>query len=193
MKQQNAERRAEILSVAREVLAEKGLEATKVSEIVKRAGIAQGTFYLYFDSKNALIQALTKEMMDKVFDVVSESLNESATFEQGLREGLRVAFHSMSDYLDIFNILMNGCAVLSSDPQEWRELFAPFYELLEAYIRKWQEEGSVDSQFDPKVISRLIVSLTDQAVDDYYVHRSSASVELYIENLTRFVQKALQA
>lgn len=88
MKQQKLDRRVEILTVAREVLAEKGLEATKVSEIVKRAGIAQGTFYLYFESKNALIQALAEEMMGKVFAAVSQSLLESKTFEQGLSMGL---------------------------------------------------------------------------------------------------------
>ena len=38
------DRRGEILKAAREVLAEKGLEATRISEIVARAGVAQGTF-----------------------------------------------------------------------------------------------------------------------------------------------------
>ena len=51
-------RRADLLAAARAVLAEKGLEAATVSEIVARAGVAQGTFYLYFPSKMALIPAL---------------------------------------------------------------------------------------------------------------------------------------
>jgi len=41
-------RRADLLAAARAILAEKGLEAATVSEIVARAGVAQGTFYLYF-------------------------------------------------------------------------------------------------------------------------------------------------
>jgi AcrR family transcriptional regulator len=40
------DRRAELLRAAREVLAEKGLDAARVSEIVARAGGAQGTVYL---------------------------------------------------------------------------------------------------------------------------------------------------
>ncbi|BAB04299.1 TetR/AcrR family transcriptional regulator [Halalkalibacterium halodurans] len=193
MKQQKLDRRVEILTVAREVLAEKGLEATKVSEIVKRAGIAQGTFYLYFESKNALIQALAEEMMGKVFAAVSQSLLESKTFEQGVKHGLRAAFCSMSEYLDIYNILINGCAVVVADQKDLRTLFDPYYELLETYIEKWQADGAVDAKLDPKITSRLIVSLTDQAVDDYYIQESATTVETYIENLTRFVVKALKA
>src|SRR5215472_17408382 len=49
------DRRAALLQAAREVLAEKGYEATKVSDIVARAGAAQGTFYLYFPSKLSLV------------------------------------------------------------------------------------------------------------------------------------------
>ena len=56
------DRRAAILQAAREVLATKGLEAAKISDIVARAGVAQGTFYLYFPSKSSLVIALTEEM-----------------------------------------------------------------------------------------------------------------------------------
>ncbi|SDZ65613.1 DNA-binding transcriptional regulator, AcrR family [Evansella caseinilytica] len=192
MKQQKADRRAQILVVAREVLAEKGWEATKVSEIVKRAGIAQGTFYLYFESKNSLIQALTEEMMEKVFTAVRQQLSDSKTFEEGVQHGMEAAFYNMKDYLDVYNILINGCAVVASDQKEWKTLFTPYYELLESYIKNWQEAGAVDPQFQPEIISRLIVSLTDQAVDDYYLHESEASVDTYINNITRFVIKALK-
>ena len=60
------ERYTELLSAARAILAEKGFEATTVSEIVARAGVAQGTFYLYFPSKIALIAALNQEMNEHI-------------------------------------------------------------------------------------------------------------------------------
>jgi AcrR family transcriptional regulator len=191
-KEQKTDRRTQILAVAREVLAEKGLEATKVSEIVKRTGIAQGTFYLYFESKNSVIEALAKEMTDNVFESVRQSLAESKSFESGIENGLKAAFHSMSDYRNIFTILINGCAVAAADPTEWEALFAPYYELLENYIRQWQADGEVDPQFNPKIISRLIISLSEQAVDDYYIHESDTPVDTYIANVTRFVIKALR-
>jgi len=63
--------RAELLKVAREVFAEKGFEATTISEIVARAGVAQGTFYWYFPSKVSLITMLAKEMQDQIEEALT--------------------------------------------------------------------------------------------------------------------------
>ncbi|WP_309123253.1 TetR/AcrR family transcriptional regulator [Paenibacillus sp.] len=46
--------RSKLVAEGRELFAERGLQKTGVAEITSRAGIAQGTFYLFFDSKEAL-------------------------------------------------------------------------------------------------------------------------------------------
>ena len=62
-------RRAELVSAAAAVFARRGVANTAVSDIVKAAGVAQGTFYLYFDSKDAAILAVVEQVLD---DVVRE-------------------------------------------------------------------------------------------------------------------------
>lgn len=59
------ERRREILEAARKMFAEKGFEATSVSDIVKSLGIAQGTFYWYFDSKEDAYHEVAHDYADK--------------------------------------------------------------------------------------------------------------------------------
>ena len=51
-------RQEQILSAARKVFREKGYEGATISGIVKEAGVAQGTFYLYFPSKRDAFFAL---------------------------------------------------------------------------------------------------------------------------------------
>lgn len=51
-------RRAELVSAAATVFARRGVASTAVSDIVKAAGVAQGTFYLYFDSKDDAVLAV---------------------------------------------------------------------------------------------------------------------------------------
>lgn len=51
------ERKDEILNAAMELFASKGYEQTSVSDIVKKIGVAQGTFYYYFKSKEEVINA----------------------------------------------------------------------------------------------------------------------------------------
>jgi AcrR family transcriptional regulator len=57
------QRREEVLEVAARVFAEKGYRAANVSDIVERAGIGRGTFYLYFDSK----QDVFLELIERYF------------------------------------------------------------------------------------------------------------------------------
>jgi AcrR family transcriptional regulator len=57
------ERRQQILTHARDVFAKRGYYASKIDDIVAAAGIARGTFYLYFEDKRAIFE----EIVDRVF------------------------------------------------------------------------------------------------------------------------------
>ncbi len=51
-------RRKELIDAAEELFKEKGCEETSVSDIVKKVGVAQGTFYYYFESKDDILNAV---------------------------------------------------------------------------------------------------------------------------------------
>src|SRR5215472_15244370 len=52
------ERRAQILAHARDVFAKRGYHAAKIDDIVSAAGVARGTFYLYFEDKRAIFEEI---------------------------------------------------------------------------------------------------------------------------------------
>jgi len=56
------ERRSELIAAAQQLFYTKGYERTSVSDIVKAVSVAQGTFYYYFDSKQAILEALVAEL-----------------------------------------------------------------------------------------------------------------------------------
>ena len=61
-------RRAELVSAAATVFAQRGVANTAVGDIVKEAGVAQGTFYLYFDSKDDAVLAVVERMADAIVE-----------------------------------------------------------------------------------------------------------------------------
>jgi AcrR family transcriptional regulator len=61
-----AERRGELLGAARAVFVEKGYAAASVDDIVARAGVARGTFYLYFADKRAIFEALADDFLARI-------------------------------------------------------------------------------------------------------------------------------
>jgi len=60
------QRRGELLDVASRLFHERGYWATPVSAIIKAAGVAKGTFYHYFDSKESLLDAIVLRMVDAI-------------------------------------------------------------------------------------------------------------------------------
>jgi AcrR family transcriptional regulator len=67
-------RRAELVSAAATVFAERGVGKTTVSDIVKAAGVAQGTFYLYFDSKDDAVLAVAEYLGDAMVERVERAV-----------------------------------------------------------------------------------------------------------------------
>src|SRR5947207_11503993 len=58
------DRRRELMDAALRVLHEKGANVATVSDITEEAGVAKGTFYLYFDSKEHLLAALRERFVE---------------------------------------------------------------------------------------------------------------------------------
>lgn len=60
-KRRKAARPSELTAAAMALFAEKGFAATRLEDVAARAGVAKGTLYLYFDSKEALFKAVIEE------------------------------------------------------------------------------------------------------------------------------------
>ena len=59
------ERRKEILHVARTFFIQNGYENTSINDILKQIGIAKGTFYYYFASKEEILESIIKEIVEE--------------------------------------------------------------------------------------------------------------------------------
>ena len=80
-------RRTEILDVAQQLFYTKGYEQTAIQDLLTAVGIAKGTFYHYFDSKQALLAGLTERMVEQVITLIEPivsdpHLNASQKLEQ---------------------------------------------------------------------------------------------------------------
>jgi AcrR family transcriptional regulator len=93
------EKRESIVQAALKLFEEKGYHATKVSDIVREAGIAQGTFYLYYKSKEDLFRSIAESCLNDISAAIklncSDSLKEEA-FYRMMQETLRVYYHNKS-------------------------------------------------------------------------------------------------
>ena len=78
-------RRAQLLRAARKVFRAKGYDGASVSEIVREAGVAQGTFYLYFPSKRDAAVSLRDGLMETMAQAVATAVESRTPFGTGSR------------------------------------------------------------------------------------------------------------
>jgi len=83
------ERRKELISIAEQLFIKKGYEQTAVSDIVKKANVAQGTFYYYFKTK--------EEILDSIIDIYIKTTVKS--YEKIANEKFRKDRTSLMQYL----------------------------------------------------------------------------------------------
>lgn len=73
------QRRRELLDVALRVFAQRGYHQARIADIIDAAGVARGTFYLYFESKNAIFHALLDDLLSRLrASVVGVSMGPDA-------------------------------------------------------------------------------------------------------------------
>jgi AcrR family transcriptional regulator len=83
-----------ILDGAREEFGERGFSDSSIVGITQRAGVALGTFYTYFDSKEALFQALVRDMSAQVRDSVGPAFGDAEDALDGERRALEAFSNS---------------------------------------------------------------------------------------------------
>lgn len=74
-----SDKRRDILDAALELIAEKGFHGAPIAEIADKAGVAAGTIYRYFESKDILINELNRELEEHIMSVLSKGYPERGT------------------------------------------------------------------------------------------------------------------
>lgn len=91
-----AAKRAELAAAAAAVFAERGVANTAVSDIVKAASVAQGTFYLYFKTKEEVVGAVVEQMVNSLITAIDAALSDKDATAIRKFRNLTAAFISLS-------------------------------------------------------------------------------------------------
>src|SRR3954470_12074360 len=86
------ETRGRILSAALDLFRERGFEQTTMREVAREAGVALGSAYYYFESKEAIVMAFYHQAQDSMLDVIDEALPKQKGLKARLRTIIDVKF-----------------------------------------------------------------------------------------------------
>jgi AcrR family transcriptional regulator len=185
------ERREDLLDAAARVFARKSIAQTTVSDITESAGVAKGTFYLYFDSKEHLLGALKQRFADQMLERAA-SLYERV----GKDDWWALVDETVTGFVDFLIENRDMCHVLiqegvtpETSPQ-FAEAERRIEELFAAGIGAGVEAG-VFKVGDPELASRFLHSAIDGAMVHAILYEVGFDRERFVAAAREFVHKTL--
>lgn len=141
-----------ILDAAREEFGERGFSDSSIVGITQRAGVALGTFYTYFDSKEALFQALVRDMSAQVRDNVGPALSGATDALDGERRALEAFLRFARDHRDIYRIVDEAEFV---EPAVYREHYESTATRIAARLIAARDKGEIDESYSDEDLGAL--------------------------------------
>ena len=156
------DKRERILDAAVRVFAKKGFHATRVSEVAKAAGVADGTIYLYFKSKDQLLVSLFEDRVERLLTFLetelpatvgaSEKLRRIIELQLGLLEGER-------DLAEVITVILRQSTKLMK--QYAAPKFTAYLDAIARVIADGQASGELRGDVSPHLAARAIFGALD--------------------------------
>lgn len=139
-------RRAEIVAAATRVFAAKGFDATRMADIAKGAGLAKGTLYLYFDSKEDVYETAVQQAVTTLTALTDEHVGKESTFAGKLGRfiAVRIAFWNEQQQLYRIVLSINRREQLRKRSLAWQKQTVQYLEKLFADAAKTGEIPAQD-------------------------------------------------
>ncbi|ABC63097.1 TetR/AcrR family transcriptional regulator [Erythrobacter litoralis] len=109
--------RRKLLDAAKLEFGEKGFHDASISDITRRAEVALGTFYTYFESKDEIFRALVRDFSDGVKEAAAAGISASATALAIERDALAAFLSFAREHKEIYRIIDEAEFV---DPASYR-------------------------------------------------------------------------
>jgi len=179
--EERARIRRGLLETGREQFARYGPKKTTVSDLTDPVGIANSTFYRFFDSKEALYAEILQSLDEELAETV---LSESLEATDDPREAIRRFLTAITERIEgdpllrrvIVDDAYDDLAALQS-PEERDAEREEELAYLVPYVERWQEAGLVRDA-DPRVFANVL-----RAAVYVTLHREEIGEELYDETI----------
>ncbi len=169
-----ADKREAILRAGIKVFAGKGYFNSKVSDIAGEAGIADGTVYLYFKSKDEILHSIFDRAMTEFISEGKKELAEITAPEEKLRRIAELHLEKLGadrDMAIVFQVELRGSTKFM---QEFSAAgFAEYLDIIRETIEQGQKTGVFRDDMKPVVCSKILYGALDEMVTNWVLSSKS--------------------
>lgn len=181
-----------LMTAAIDLMSKKGYHRTTVADIVQAAGVAQGTFYLYFDSKKAMFIKLMNRFFDllekalAVVDLNLEALNTTEELALQIRAAIRNVLLVYQDNAVLARIFLREAMGLEPD---FAELWDSIIEQLAAFGASIMDQAIERGLLPPQnsqIVAHSVVGMIERVAYYWLFQENEFELEEVVNALARF-------
>lgn len=162
-------RRNQILDAATRVFAAKGFHPTTIKDVAREAKLADGTIYIYFENKPALLLGI----MDRMMTSARQNVDPSQLAGMDLPEFIRTYIqHPLTVFeasnFELFKVVVSEILV-NQDMREryYQQLLAPTISMGEQVFQQWAEQyglAPIHTRLLMRAVSSIVIGLIVQRI-----------------------------
>lgn len=180
--------RGAILQAAESVFAEHGYHDASIVKITEAAKVAQGTFYLYFESKQQVFNELVRDLNRRVRHAMSERAAQARTRAERERLGFRGYFEFVAEHPALYRIIRQAEIVAPDILREHYERISKGYV---DGLRAAMATGEI-GESDPQVLSWILMGIGEIVGARWVLWGETDTVpDDVFENVMRFIERGL--
>ena len=180
-------RRKEILLAAQKTIGRNGYHATSVADVIEAAGVSRGTFYLYFESREALFHELVDGFIEDLVNCI-ELVGRDGKPIEGLYENLLRVIDLLFENRNLTVILLREAVGLDAKTdQKLNELNEFLLRMVEGALRNGASWGLTRKVNEP-IVAMAIVGCIKEVLYQYLVvnHKTVPDRETLAQELLQF-------
>lgn len=186
------QKREAILDAAVVEIARRGYYQTTVAMIAKRAGVADGTIYLYFGNKEEILFSLFDRAMERFITEGTAQLEAIGTAQEKLRHviDLHLSLVGKDRDLAIITQVELRHSIHFMD-QFSRTKVADYLTVLAGVVVQGQKEGAFRADLDPVFAAKAMFGVMDEMATDWVLSRRNTRLENKVPEVYTFVLAGL--
>lgn len=200
LSKKKTDKQQKIAETAVKMFAEKGYANTSTSEIAKEAGVAEGTIFRHYGTKDNLLLSVIlpfiKESLPSMAETVFEEVySEDKSFEEFLRAFIRNRRSFISENQELFKVIVKE--LLYSDELK-KELLPFFSEIVLSRLLKmidhYKSRGEIIELPSEKILKMMFTVIIGYFISDFMLtpKPSAYHSEGDIENVVRFIMNGIR-
>jgi TetR/AcrR family transcriptional regulator, fatty acid metabolism regulator protein len=186
-------RRGQIVTAARRLVAEQGLDALTIGALEDRLSFTRGVITYHFANKDEIVQAVFTSAIDEIDAAVRREVEGGSTVEDKVRAVLHGNVRGFVDSEVAGRVLLSFWGRLSDAKVRKinAELYAKYRRRAAKLLRAARAEGLI-AQVDAGVMGGLLVAIVLGIATQHYFEPGSIDVDAAIQEATRTVMARLQ-